>query len=141
MFLRGETVTNPLPNGYKPYIQPTGPGINGDLFNRRREDQTAVYIFTPVWPEGPKDVSNLKYQERYGLNGEVKRTIADIFGSQPKVTIVPYKPLNTADATQAQQLGTDARGTVLFQYDPNSDGNGQRAWRLFIEARVDYKNI
>jgi len=29
----------------------------------------------------------------------------------------------------------------LFQYDPNSDGKGKKAWRLFIEGRVMYKDI
>jgi hypothetical protein len=146
MFLRGQPVTSPLPNGYIDYIAPTGPGIDADLFNIKATDQTTVYIFTPVKTGTVKaDMNNansLKYNERYGANGEVRNTIAAIFGdSRPRVTIVPYMPLNTNDPVQAAQFGTDARGNVLFQYDPNSDGNGKKAWRLFIEARVDYKNI
>jgi hypothetical protein len=146
MFLRGQPVTDPLPNGYKDYIAPTGPGINANLFNNRATDQTSIYIFTPVKPETVRaDMNNpnsLKYKDRYGADGEVKNTIADIFGDRrPRITVVPYMPLNTANPVEAAQFGTDARGVVLFQYDPNSDGNGKKAWRLFIEARVDYKNI
>lgn len=146
MFLRGQSVTNPLPNGYKDYIAPTGPGINADLFNNKATDQTTVFIFTPVKAGTAKaDINNansLKYKERYGADGEVRNTIAAIFGdSRPRVTIVPYMPLNTDDPVQAAQFGTDARGNVLFQYDPDSDGKGKKAWRLFIEARIFYKNI
>jgi hypothetical protein len=146
MFLQGQAVANPLPNGYTAYIAPTGPGINANLFNIKATDQTTVFIFTPVKAGTAKaDMNNansLKYKDRYGADGEVRNTIGAIFGdSRPRVTIVPYMPLNTNDPAQAAQFGTDARGNVLFQYDPNSDGNGQKAWRLFMEGRVFYKNI
>jgi hypothetical protein len=145
MFLQGQTVTNPLPNGYKDYIAPTGPGINVNLFNQAT-DQTAVFIFTPVWPKTAKAAMNnansLKYKDRYGANGEVKNTIAGIFGNgRPRITMVPYLPLDTSDPVQGAQLGSDARGVALFQYDPNSDGKGKKAWRLFMEDRIFYKNL
>jgi len=58
----------------------------------------------------------LKYKERYGDEGEVRDLIADIFGDGgPRITVVPYIPLNTRDQVQAAQLGTDARGVALFQ--------------------------
>ncbi|PVH73017.1 hypothetical protein DL98DRAFT_59479 [Cadophora sp. DSE1049] len=146
MFLRGQQVSNPLPSGYKDYISPDGPGIDANLFNNGATDQTHVYIFTPVkYGAARGDLNNpnsLKYAARYGAGGEVVNTIADIFGvTRPRVTIVPYIPLNTNDPAQGAQLGKDARGTVLFQYDPDSDGNGKKAWRLFMEARMVYKTI
>ncbi|KAK4194710.1 hypothetical protein QBC40DRAFT_318421 [Triangularia verruculosa] len=143
MFLRGQTVTNPVPNGYKDYVKPTGPGINPNLFNNRDTDQTEVFIYTPVKygtrKQDMNKVSNLKYLERYGPNGEVRDTIADILGdSRPRITMVPYMPLNTNIPAEAAQMGTNARGSILFQYDPNADGNGRRRWRLLIEDKFYY---
>jgi hypothetical protein len=137
MFLQGQSVTDPLPNGYKDYIAPTGPGITANLFNNGRTDQTQLFIFTPFLP-GTK---TLKYEARYGLNGEVKDTIATILGNRAKAIMVPYTPLDSLDAAESAQLGTDARGNVLFQYDPNSDGNGKKAWRLFMENRIESRNV
>lgn len=146
MFLQGQAVTNPLPNNYRDYIAPTGPGIDATLFNSRDTDQTSVYIFTPVMPgtnkAAMKNPDSLKYKDRYGPGGEVRNTIAGILGdSRAKVIVVPYLPLDTRDPVQAAQLGTDARGVALFQYDPNSNGKGKKAWRLFMEDRFYYKYI
>ncbi|KAL5345277.1 hypothetical protein ACLOAV_009647 [Pseudogymnoascus australis] len=145
MFLRGQTVTNPLPNGYADYIAPSGPRIDATLFNNGRSDQTEVFIFTPV-KQGiaATEINNpdtLKFEERYGVKGEVSKAIADILGRRPTVTKVPYIRLDTNNAAEAAQLGTNARGTVLFQYDPNSNGSGKKAWRLFVEDRFNYKSI
>ncbi len=139
-------MANPLPNGYADYVAPTGPGIDVNLFNQDT-DQTEVFIFTPVKKETDKGNMNnpdsLKYKERYGTpDSEVRNTIADMFGDKrPRMTTVPYMPLNTRNQAEAARLGTDARGVVLFQYDPNSDGKGKKAWRLFIEDRIIYKII
>ncbi|KAK4447781.1 hypothetical protein QBC34DRAFT_449960 [Podospora aff. communis PSN243] len=131
MFLRGQTVTNPVPNGYKDYVTPEGAGINPNLFNDRATDQTEVFVFTPVkYGTAKPDInkaSSLKYEERYGSKGEVKDTIAHILGDKrPRYTVVPYVPLNTAVDSERKQLGKNSRGSVLFQYDPNYDGNGNR---------------
>ncbi|RYP31404.1 hypothetical protein DL767_005804 [Monosporascus sp. MG133] len=45
--MRNEPVSRPAPSTYKPYIEPTGPGINPDLFNRD-DDETRLYILTPL---------------------------------------------------------------------------------------------
>lgn len=138
-------MTNPLPNGYADYIAPSGPRIDATLFNNGRSDQTEVFIFTPV-KQGiaATEINNpdtLKFEERYGVKGEVSKAIADILGRRPTVTKVPYIRLDTNNAAEAAQLGTNARGTVLFQYDPNSNGSGKKAWRLFVEDRFNYKSI
>ncbi|OAA61964.1 hypothetical protein SPI_04823 [Niveomyces insectorum RCEF 264] len=122
MFLRGEPVTNPLPNGYRDYIAPTGPGIDASLFGNQRSDQTQIFVFTPLLP----GTNTLKYQARYGNGGEAVSTVANILGVRPRAIIVPYRPLNTGEAAEAAVLGTNALGTVLFQYDPNSDGQDRR---------------
>ncbi|KAI8954476.1 hypothetical protein F4801DRAFT_533345 [Xylaria longipes] len=143
MFLKGDQVSNPAPNGYKDYIAPRGPGIDTNLYNNKRTDQTTVFIFTPCKPEYDTPSEGcLKYPNRYGRNGEVVKTIGEIFGvRRPKVALVPYVPLNTNDPRQSAELGTNNRGAALFQYDPNSDGNGKKAWRLFLEKRFDYLEV
>ena len=133
MFIQGQPVANPLPNGYTDYIAPRGPGINANLFNNRPTDQTQLLIFTPI----DTDTGGLEYEARYGPTGEVKDTIAAIPGnSRTKAIMVPYTRLDTRNAAQATHLGTDARGFALFKYDPNSDGRGKKAWRLFMEDRI-----
>lgn len=146
MFLRGQKVDNPVSNGYKDYIAPDGRGIDASLLNDKTSDQTGVYIFTPVTADTTKadmnNLNNLKYVARYRARGEVRDTIADILGdSRPRLTIVPYMLLNTNLDSDAEQMGTNARGTVLFQYDPDSDGKGTKAWRLFMENRFIYKKL
>ena len=153
MFLRGQAVSNPAPNGYpKPYVAPSGPGIDASLFGLQRTDQSQVFVFTPVrygvGPSSMSDLRNLKYAERYGMgadgrsSSEVRDTILDIFaGGRPRYNVIPYIPLDTSVPAESVQLGTDSRGVVLFQYDPNHDGSGTKAWRLFIEGRIIYQLV
>ena len=148
MFLRGQTVTDPLPNGWRPYVQPEGPGIDKTLFNNKATDQTQVFVITPVLPNTDKrDMDNdqyLKYKLRYGPGGEVHDTIRDILGPDinPRYQAKGYLPLNMADDAQRALIYTNARGSVLFQYDSNSDGEGKRRWRLLVEDRgLIYKNL
>jgi hypothetical protein len=122
MFLRGQTVTNPLPNGYpSAYVAPEGPGIDKSLFDNQDTDQTQVFIFTPVKYGTAKSNLNrdesLKYEHRYGPKGEVRDTILDILGpnARPRFIMVPYVPLNTGNAAEAAQLYTNSKGSVLFQ--------------------------
>ncbi|KAJ3559040.1 hypothetical protein NPX13_g9596 [Xylaria arbuscula] len=142
-FLKGEPVEEPVGNGYKDYIAPAGPGIDADLFNRKSTDQTSIYIFTPCNDESTTaNGCKLKYPNRYGMNGEVRDTIASIFGvRRPRIVLVPYIRLNTLNPNEDAELGTNSRGAVLFQYDPNSDGDGQKAWRLFLEKRFQYQKV
>lgn len=166
MFLQGEAVPagSAIPNGYPAaYVNPTGNndgvvglgGIDANLFNDGRNDQSITYIFTPVWPNDPDDeddndepsLEDLKYPNRYGMGadgkgGEVAKTISNIIATRsPRVVVVPYMPLNTGDEVQRNQLSKNRLGYALFQYDPNSDGNGQKAWRLFLEGRIDYRKL
>ncbi len=132
-------MSSPLPNGYKDYITPDGPGIDPNLFNQRGSDQTAVYIFTPVKQGTAKtDVNNpenWKYKDRYGSKGEVKNTIGQIFGdNRPRIVVVPYMPLSTADPVQAAEFGTAPAvlcySSMIQIATAKGRGPGDYLWRL-----------
>ena len=70
--------------------------------------------------------------------------ITDVLGRlgfMPEVNIIPYQALNYNLPSDYAQAGKNARGFHLFQYDPDSDGKGQRAWRYFAEATYKIKNV
>jgi hypothetical protein len=82
----------------------------------------------------------MKYPNRYGLNGEVHKTIRGILGlRRPKYVLFPY--VLPISKKEENDLGDKSRGAVLFQYDPNSDGKGKKAWRLFIEGSFKYGEV
>jgi hypothetical protein len=145
-FLRGQAVVNPHPvldsdGDVLDYITPDGPGINPNLFNNPATDETKVFIFTPLkedvghTPGAMNNPANLHYQARYGPGGEVSDTITNHLGIAPEVQMVPYHPLDTGQPGQQEEMDTTARGSILFQYDPNSDPMGTRRWRLLAEDR------
>jgi hypothetical protein len=140
-FIRGDPVgAKPVP-GYKPYIQPTTDGgpLNPDLFNDN-DDETMLFISAPV-AQGERAESKrakLKYPTRVdAMAKEFKRKI----GREPQVFIVPYKRLDYNDPAEKAMRDISNRGMHLFQYDPSSDGNGKRSWRLFNEARYKVHNL
>jgi hypothetical protein len=47
-----------------------------------------------------------------------------------------YHRLDYKKAREKAQAGTNERGAALFQYDPDADGNGNRAYRLFYQQNV-----
>ncbi|KAH9219378.1 hypothetical protein DL95DRAFT_404918 [Leptodontidium sp. 2 PMI_412] len=110
---------------------PKGPAIDASLFNDRRSDATKLYIYTPLQYKA----TYLKYEARYGLEGEVVQTITDILGELPDIVVGPYRALNFKIQAEKDELGTNARGAALFQYDPDSDGKGRKQWRLIIEKK------
>jgi hypothetical protein len=145
MFMQGLPVApgTAVNNGRDPYVAPAAnSGINPTLFNIPRSDRTNVYIFTPVWYNTPTTLANLKYPNRYGYGGEVLTTITDILGITPQAEVIPYQPLNSLDPAQLAILNamSTSRGFALFQFDPNSDGKGLRAWRMFLENRLTSRN-
>lgn len=116
--------------GVKPYVAPVGDAIDPDLFNRD-DDDTRLYISVPT-PKGSRDV---RKQRRPKRNSELKSMVEEIVGKAfPSESIVPYVALNTDDPREREMMNKSHRGLYLFQYDPDSDGNGQKAWRLFLEA-------
>ncbi|GFP58818.1 hypothetical protein TASIC1_0011018500 [Trichoderma asperellum] len=128
-FLRGVEVTNPAMNERGGYIQPVGGGITADLYTDR-SDNTQAFIFTPVVEGESAGSKNILYNNR--VNKLIIPTLMDILNlRKPKIVVVSY-----ARVTREKEylLGSSERGHVLFQFDPNSDNNGKRAWRLFMES-------
>jgi len=138
MFIRGEEVTNPTSNFNKPYIRPKTPYINPDLFNADN-DETKLFISTPI-PMGEQlsRRSPLRYPRRVR---KIAEAFAQRIGRTPEVNVIPYQALNYDVPEDKRLVGKTARGFHLFQYDPKSDGNNQRAWRYFAEAVYKVKNL
>lgn len=142
-FMRGQAVSSPAPGDPEhPYITPSGPGIKADFFNKVESDQTTLYIITAM-REGSATYApeNINQPTHYGKDGDVVKTVTAILGHKPRVVIVPYWRANPYDPDEAPLFETTTRGRMLFQYDPNSDGNNKKAWRMFIENRFDYKAV
>ncbi|PTB38227.1 hypothetical protein M441DRAFT_29613 [Trichoderma asperellum CBS 433.97] len=128
-FLRGVEVTNPAMNERGGYIQPVGGGITADLYTDR-SDNTQAFIFTPVVDGESAGSKNILYNN--GVNKLIIPTLMDILNLRnPKIVVVSY-----ARVTREKEylLDSSERGHVLFQFDPNSDNNGKRAWRLIMES-------
>lgn len=53
----------------------------------------------------------------------------------------PYFPINRGDDVEMEDLYENARGSVLFQYDPNRDGEGKRRWRILLENTLRFKDL
>jgi hypothetical protein len=136
--IRGIPVERPTP-GYKTYIPPTGPAPDPDLFNRDT-DETMLFISTPI-AEGASITARrpkLKYVNRVG---EMEKAFSNKIGKTPETIRVPYQRLDYNDDNDVRLINNMNRGMHLFQYDPNSDNNGRRSWRLFNEARYKVHNI
>ena len=87
-------------------------------------DQTQLFVITPV-----ESISNLRFQARCREKGEAVNTIQEIINARKAtLRITPYKPRDPKDPL----VGTDSKGNAIFQYDPDRDGKGTRAWRLFL---------
>lgn len=145
-FFTGTPVDNAIPNGYRPYIPPTAPSIDRTLFNMEG-DQTKIYILTPTLlgtnEEEKNQATKLKYNSRYAArNSDFQVALSDYLGAYkaPRIVVRGYIPLNTNDNTENEMLGTTLRGMSLFQYDPNSDGKGTKAWRILFEKANFFVN-
>lgn len=117
------------------YVPLTGPFPNVELFTGNN-DGTQAFIMTPV-VEGGSTGGQAMYGNRINeLQGLLRRR----FGA--RVETYTYATLDyngeTGEGADADTVGTDQRGFALFQYDPNADGQGNAAWRLFYEAWMAY---
>lgn len=129
-FLKGVEVTNPAMNERSGYFQPVGPGITADYYENRL-DNTIAYSFTPIPDDETAGSQNLLYENR--VTKLIVPTLTGILNvRKPKVIVVPYERVSF---DEEDELDTTQRGKVLFQFDPNSDNKGRRAWRLFMENR------
>ncbi|KAH7313824.1 hypothetical protein B0I35DRAFT_279158 [Stachybotrys elegans] len=119
----------------KPYIPPTGPSVDPDLFNGD-QDGTTLYLQSPL-----ADNSETRYKYNSRLSA-IETAVRRHIGRRPAVVRVPYRRLNYSYNRQTQQNeGPDAglinrshRGMSLFQYHPNALGQNRPGWRIFLEA-------
>lgn len=87
--------------------------------------------------------SNSNSENDFKYPTKVRQLRALLSTLVPGVQIVMkgYQRLNYAIPAEREQENTNERGIALFQYDPNSDGNGQRAYRLFYQQTVYEQNV
>ncbi len=131
-FIRGDPVPIPA-DSKKPYIAPTGPSPTASLYDNIDEDETKLFIFTPIGDNQRLRASaRLKYPQRVD---EIEKAFVARIGVSPAVYRVGYKRLDYTKPDEAALENQSNRGMTLFQYDPDSDGKGRRAWRLFLENR------
>ena len=78
-------------------------------------------------PLDPLAVGSLLYPKR--MKEMIKR-ISDVLGYKPTTIGLPYTPWLGDYASHM-----DYMGKALFQYDPNSNKRGTKAYRIFFERR------
>lgn len=118
--------SNPDNQPSLPYFTPVGPSVDPSLFPK---DETVLYLMSPVYPSvlGLGD-KTLLYPNRMK---EIAKRFSDHLGYKLWIESVPYAPRQKDDP--------DLRvsdGKALFQFDPNSDGNGNPAFRILFERRL-----
>lgn len=149
-FIKGRTVTNPAASPIlqnekwrlddpkkkddsKVYIAPTGPGVDSSVFTSDRGQKTTLYIMAPTTREATSNEFPLRYPNHVA---SITNAIKDQLGGKKPTYVPPHKYV-TLDPdnvkSDLKKMFETTRGTALFQYDPNSDGNNQRAWRLWLE--------
>lgn len=126
-------VRRAAPSNYAPYITPEGPFIDGSLFNDRQSDRTHLFIMTPAAEDEPAGSEDYEYG---GRKNEIVDAVRAVLGDgvEPRVTVYGYQPLDYPEDEHGVIID-GARGIALFQYDPDADGNGRSAWRVFLEDR------
>lgn len=135
---QGKTVTSPSTSTYKPYLDPEGPAIDPELFNRGATDGTKILFQTPEDGSGANPKVAL-YKQR--IKKIVSAMGAHIGTRRPEAKAVPYTRLRYSwDKELGDYVGEDAhlrdqtaRGMFLFQYSPNAFGAGRPGWRMFME--------
>lgn len=119
-------------NPYKIYIQPTGPGIDGTKFPSARGQNTLLFIMAPTVRGATSNFAGLRYPNHVD---SMKTAVNDQLTKRPGYKEVKYVTLDPDNVPgDEDKMFNSLRGTALFQYDPNSDGKGRRAWRLWLEG-------
>ena len=83
----------------------------------------------------------LRHPNHVAMTSDV---IKDQLGGKKPSFVPPYKYVtldpDNVPADEKKMYET-IRGTALFQYDPDSDGKGKRAWRLWFEDQFTSVNL
>jgi hypothetical protein len=128
----------------KAYITPDGPSPDPNLFNGPN-DETKLFISTPI-----KDLKDPVSQAPHLTDRDIKYPLRvsaiqtefrRLLGKTPETFRVWYIRLNYNIPEEKALENKSNRGMHLFQYDPNSDNKGTRAWRLFNELRYYVKAL
>lgn len=119
------------------YEDPIGDPPTQSLYNQEG-DNTQAFIMTPTVDVGATGGP--------ALCGSRITELEDLLRTRfnARVTTYTYAALEylfdaeagTFTGQDADVAGEDERGNALFQFDPDSDRQGGRAWRLFYEAAV-----
>ncbi|USW46748.1 hypothetical protein Slin15195_G000670 [Septoria linicola] len=153
-FIRGVTPSDPATNSHDyeadeenpdapgelvgGYLDPAGVSPTQGLYNQPGDD-TQAFIMTPT-RDNEATGSGALYGSR---NEELVQLLEQRFNA--RVTTYSYRALdyNGIDFSgpDGEIAGTDERGNALFQFDPDSDKQGGRAWRLFLEAAVSSGSV
>lgn len=109
-------------------------------FNRAG-DETRAYIMSPLKDNVEESSSNTENDLRYPVKIEQLNDLLTTLVPGIEVGVKGYRPLNYHIKAERLQENQNERGIALFQYDPNSDGNGQRAYRLFYQQALQQENV
>lgn len=103
--------------------------LAGHAVDFRDQAGLAAFIMTPT----KEDSGALQYE---GSIRKLKDKVNSLIGMVP--TVIPYK---AEDCDYSRELGTNALGTGLFQYDPQRQGNrSQKLAKVWIERKEVYSH-
>jgi hypothetical protein len=148
-FIKGREVTNPAAspimqnepsrldnpekkNDFKVHIQPTGPGIDPDVFKSERGQRVALHIMAPTSRDATSNDLPLRYPKHVASITDAIE--AQLGGKETAISTYKHVTLDPDNVpADDKKMYETTRGTALFQYDPDSDGRRKRAWRLWFE--------
>jgi hypothetical protein len=121
-------------NDIKPYIAPSGPHVDPNVFTGEREQRTSLHIMTPAVRDAASNESPARYANHVAsivdaIRVQMGGKRAHYRKSYNYVTLDP----DGGRGGDARLMFDSTRGTALFQYDPDSDGRSKKAWRLWFE--------
>ncbi len=113
--------------------------VEEDLYNQPGDNPSA-YIMAVLNEEarliGPQTTlstdPNLSLLEYPNKIKAIRQTLADLIPGI-NVVIYGYPGWDEGVPEEDAQRETNERGFALFQYDPDSDGNGNAGYRLYYE--------
>jgi hypothetical protein len=121
-------------NDFNVHIQPTGPSVDPDVFKSERGQRVALHIMAPTSRDAASNDLPLRYPKHVASITDAFKT--QLGGKKPAIYTYKYVTLDPDNVpADEKKMYETTRGTALFQYDPDSDGRGKRAWRLWFEDR------
>ena len=107
----------------------------------QRGQRTTLYIMALTSRDATSSAFPLRYPNHVAM---ISDAIKDQLGGKKPSFVPPYKYVtldpDNVPADEKKMYET-MRGTALFQYNPDSDGKGKRAWRLWFEDQFTSVNL